>query len=139
LAFRIGSFFTIGTISAAANHFSGFEKVPSASCRRELDDRDVLLLELGSELQVAGGDDHACVGVFTVFTGWFCMKLYVPYANPPPARMAMARTAKIRLRIGSPVIHSASARMTASSGERPRSSCFGTRRATGPITMNWNG
>jgi hypothetical protein len=27
--------------------------------------------------------------------------LYVPYANPPPASTAMARTAKIRLRIGS--------------------------------------
>ena len=58
LALRIGSFLTIGTISAAADDFVGFANVPSGvlPCGN-CDDLQVFFLELGAELQVGGSDD----------------------------------------------------------------------------------
>ncbi len=58
LAVRIGSFLTIGTIRPRPTISSACANAPSGALPcREVDDREVVLLELGAELQVGGGDD----------------------------------------------------------------------------------
>ena len=102
LAARIGSFFTIGDDEAAADDV------------RRLRERALGRLSLReaarpsglppSARRRAGGSRRRPRPAASASAGGStaagcCTKLYVPYARPPPARMAMARTAKIRLRI----------------------------------------
>src|SRR5687767_7933429 len=100
LPVRIGSFLTTEMIRPRPTSSFACEKVPSGAWPAgKLTTVKSSFFSSAPSCRSAAATTTGWVATAAVFTGWFWTRLYVPYASPPPARMAIARTAKIRLRI----------------------------------------
>ena len=140
LALRIGSFLTIGTIrprpmTSSRLREGALRRLPC----RELDDRDVLLLQLGAELQVGGGDDDSLRRRVHRLHRLVLHEVVGAVRQPASGENGYGEDCEDS---AAHVVHllfvpHQRGRLIVSGA--PSVECRDTRRATGLRTMNWNG